>query len=81
MNGKTVDRASYRLRRGDVISVATKSRALAQSALESGAGMVSDWIAVDKEGLKATMTSFPDESFLPFPLEPRLIIEHYSRAM
>ena len=31
VNGRTVDRPSYRLRRGDVISVATKSRALAQS--------------------------------------------------
>jgi small subunit ribosomal protein S4 len=81
VNGKTVDRPSYRLRRGDVVSVAAKSRALAQSALESGAGMVSGWITVDREGLKATMASFPDETFLPFPLEPRLIIEHYSRAM
>lgn len=81
VNGKSVDRASYRLRRGDVISVATKSRALAQSALDSGSGMASDWINVDREGLKATMASFPDDSFLPFPLEPRLIIEHYSRAM
>ncbi len=43
--------------------------------------MLSDWIAVDKEGLKATLTSFPDAAFLPFQLEPRLIIEHYSRAM
>ena len=81
VNGRTVDRPSYRLKRGDVISVAAKSRALAQGALETGAGMASDWINVDKEGLKATMTSFPDETFLPFPLEPRLIIEHYSRAM
>jgi small subunit ribosomal protein S4 len=81
VNGKAVDRPSYRLKRGDVISVATKSRALAQAALESGAGMLSDWIHVDKEGLKATMASFPDETFLPFALEPRLIIEHYSRAM
>ena len=43
--------------------------------------MLSDWIHVDKDGLKATMASFPDETFLPFQLEPRLIIEHYSRAM
>jgi small subunit ribosomal protein S4 len=81
VNGRTVDRPSYRLRRGDVVSVASKSRALAQGSLESGAGMASDWITVDREGLKATMASFPDEAFLPFPLEPRLIIEHYSRAM
>src|SRR4029450_10805583 len=38
VNGKTVDRPSYRLRRGDFVTVATKSRALAQGALESGAG-------------------------------------------
>jgi small subunit ribosomal protein S4 len=81
VNGRTVDRPSFRLKRGDVISIAPASRALAQRSLDSGGGMVSDWIDVDKEGLKATMTSLPDESFLPFPLEPRLIIEHYSRAM
>jgi small subunit ribosomal protein S4 len=81
VNGRTVDRPSFRLKRGDIISVAPASRALAQRALESGAGMVSDWIHVDKDGLKATLASLPDESFLPFPLEPRLIIEHYSRAM
>jgi small subunit ribosomal protein S4 len=81
VNGRSVDRPSYRLKRGDVVTVAPASRALAQRSLESGAGMVSDWIQVDKEGMKATLASLPDESFLPFPLEPRLIIEHYSRAM
>jgi hypothetical protein len=27
------------------------------------------------------VVTFPDEHFRPFELEPRLIIEHYSRAL
>lgn len=81
VNGRSVDRPAYRLKRGDVISVCPASKALAQRALDSGAGMQSDWIDVDKAELRATLVSLPHDAFVPFPLEPRLIIEHYSRAM
>jgi small subunit ribosomal protein S4 len=81
VNGRIVDRASYRVRRGDAVAVAPASKALAVRALESGAGMESPWLLVDKEALTIQVASYPDESFVPFPLEPRLIVEHYSRAM
>lgn len=81
VNGRSVDRASYRVRRGDAITICPASKALAQRALESGAGMESPWLLVDKEALTIQVASYPDESFVPFPLEPRLIVEHYSRAM
>lgn len=81
VNGRIVDRASYRVRRGDIITIAPASKALAQRALESGAGMESPWLLVDKAALTIQVASYPDESFVPFPLEPRLIVEHYSRAM
>jgi small subunit ribosomal protein S4 len=81
VNGRSVDRPSYRVRRGDVVMMCPSSRALAQRALESGAGLETSWIEVDKAAFRLTVVSLPDDTFLPFALEPRLIIEHYSRAM
>jgi small subunit ribosomal protein S4 len=81
VNGRKVDRASYRVNRGDVISVREGSKALATRGLETGGGLDSPWLLVDKSALTIQVTSFPDETFLPFELEPRLIVEHYSRAM
>jgi small subunit ribosomal protein S4 len=81
VNDRKVDRASFRVKRGDVVTVKTASRPIAQRALESSSGIVTDWLHVEKEAFRVTIASFPDENFLPFPLETRLIIEHYSRAM
>jgi small subunit ribosomal protein S4 len=81
VNGRKVDRASYRVNRGDIITVREGSRALATRGLESGGGLDSPWLFVDKTALSIAVSSFPDETFVPFELEPRLIVEHYSRAM
>lgn len=81
VNGRCVDRASFRVRRGDVVTIAPASKQLAQRALESGAGMESPWLTIDKTALTVQVAAYPDDTFLPFPLEPRLIVEHYSRAM
>ena len=81
VNGKKVDRASYRVTRGDTISVREGSKALATRGLESGGGLESPWLFIDKAALTIQISSYPDETFTPFELEPRLIVEHYSRAM
>jgi small subunit ribosomal protein S4 len=81
VNGKKVDRPSFRVNRGDTVAVRVASQPLANRALEAGGGMDSPWLLVDKGALTIQITSFPDESFTPFELEPRLIVEHYSRAM
>jgi small subunit ribosomal protein S4 len=81
VNGRAVDRPSFRVRRGDIVTIVPASRALAQRAVESGAGLDSPWLLIDKAAFTVQVASYPDESFLPFPLEPRLIVEHYSRAM
>jgi small subunit ribosomal protein S4 len=81
VNGRAVDRPSFRVSRGDVVAIHQGSRVLATRALESGAGLESPWLVVDREALSIQVASYPDESFLPFDLEPRLIVEHYSRAM
>jgi small subunit ribosomal protein S4 len=81
VNGRKVDRPSFRVSRGDTVAVRTTSHALATRALESGGGLESPWLFVDKSALTIQISSYPDETFTPFELEPRLIVEHYSRAM
>jgi small subunit ribosomal protein S4 len=81
VNGRRETIPSRRLVRGDVISIRPQSRQIAERALESGAGAQSPWLDIDKDALVAKMTGYPDESFLPFELSPRLIIEHYSRVL
>lgn len=81
LNGRTCDRPGVRLQRGDVITIRPASRPLVQRAIESGAGQQSPWLDVQRDEGTVRVTTFPDETFLPFDLEPRLIIEHYSRAM
>lgn len=81
VNDRKVNRPSYRVARGNRIAIRPGSRALAEQALASGAGLESPWLAIDRDALTITIASFPDESFLPFDLQVRLIVEHYSRAM
>lgn len=81
VNGRKVDRPSFRVTRGDVVSVRPSSRELALGALASGTGLETPWLAIDKEAPAITVASYPDEAFVPFEIEPRLIVEHYSRAL
>lgn len=81
VNGRRETIPSRRLVRGDIVTVREKSRAIAVRSLESGAGMQSPWLDVDRDGLAVKLTSYPDADFLPFELSPRLVIEHYSRVL
>jgi small subunit ribosomal protein S4 len=81
VNGRKVDRPSFRVTRGDVVSVRPSSRELVLGALAAGTGLDTPWLSIDKEAPAITVASYPDESFVPFEIEPRLIVEHYSRAM
>ena len=39
------------------------------------------WLAVDKDARQARVTSLPDETSIPFPIEVQLIIEYYSQRL
>ncbi len=81
INGRRETIPSRRLQYGDEITVREQSRHLPLAALESGAGMESPWLAIDKAALTVKVASYPDPTFRPFELEPRLIVEHYSRVL
>jgi small subunit ribosomal protein S4 len=79
VNGRRVDIASFQITRGDVVSLQERSRDLGTRALESGSGMDSPWLDVDRNSASVVVRSFPDEDFRPFSVEMRLVVEYYSR--
>ncbi|WP_437640094.1 30S ribosomal protein S4 [Sorangium sp. So ce854] len=83
IDGKRVDIPSYRVRAGETVSVREQRRdhrtvveGLARADLEAPA-----WLAVDKDARQARVTSLPDETSIPFPIEVQLIIEYYSQRL
>ncbi len=81
VNGKRETIPSRLLSRGDVITIREKSAHIVQAALSTSSGLESPWLDIDRTGLRITVTTYPDPGFLPFDVQPHLIIEHYSRVL
>lgn len=82
VNGRKVSVASFAVRVNDVIEVKDhpKSKTLAQKNLEgSTARVVPDWIAVDREGLKATLLRVPSRDEINPIANEQMVVEFYSR--
>jgi small subunit ribosomal protein S4 len=82
VNGRRVNIPSYRVKPGDGIEVAEKSRKMLriQEALETvDRRGVPQWLEVDKKGLKGTVKSPPNREDLTMPIQEQLIVELYSK--
>ncbi len=84
VNGRKVDRPSFHVKQGHVISVKNHSRSFVQQCAESTEEVgfrVPDWLSVDKEKLQATILHLPefDEVLLPFEADYGKIVEFYTR--
>ena len=82
VNGRRVDLPSYRVRPGDEIAVAEKSRnlELIRQNLEAMRGRkVGPWLSLDVEGMKGKFLRLPDREDLALPVNEQLVIEFYSR--
>ena len=82
VNGRRVARPSYRVRPGDEIAVAEKSRnlELIRQNLEAMKGRkVGPWLSLDVEGMKGKFLRLPDREDLALPVNEQLVIEFYSR--
>lgn len=82
VNGCRVDLPSYRVRPGDEIAVAEKSRnlELIRQNLEAMKGRkVGPWLSLDVEGMKGKFLRLPDREDLALPVNEQLVIEFYSR--
>ncbi|WP_394843326.1 30S ribosomal protein S4 [Pendulispora brunnea] len=83
VNGKRVDIASYRIQKGDVVTVRDRKKihAAVEQAFPVADGFQTPWIDVDRTKRQATISSLPDEGAVLFPLRVQLVVEFYSQKM
>ena len=82
VNGKRVDIPSFRVRPGDLVSVAPKSKELLviKSALVSNEGVqVPAWLEVDIEKLQGSVLALPERDQIDLDIREQLIVELYSK--
>ncbi|GHF98808.1 30S ribosomal protein S4 [Deinococcus piscis] len=82
VNGKKVDIASYRVKIGDEITVADKSRSMGfvQENMEAmKRRRPSPWLEVNAETFTGTFNRLPAREDLALPINENFIIEYYSR--
>ena len=80
VNGSKVDRPSYQIKPGDVITVRGKdsSNKLARENMESLAGhMVPGWMEVNPAELTTKVVAQPTSDQIPFDVNTNLIVEFY----
>jgi small subunit ribosomal protein S4 len=82
VNGRKVSTPSYQVKAGDVIEVkpTAVSQQLVTRSLESAQiRPVPDWIAFQRDALRAQVTRLPTTEDIQPIVEPQLIVEFYSR--
>ena len=82
VNGRIVNIPSYIVRSGDVIEVREKSKNIQRfkDIAEVTAGRLTpEWVDVDKEALKGTVSQLPKREQIDVPVNEMLIVELYAK--
>lgn len=82
VNGKIINIPSYLIKAGDVVEVKENSKAAQRfkDIQEVTAGRLTpEWVDVDKEALKGTVSSLPRREQIDVPVNEMLIVELYSK--
>ncbi len=81
VNGTTVNKPSFMLRQGDVITVRPKKnlQEVYRSMAEEFTGEPLDWVSFDKETLRATVQNLPGPSDISLPVDVNTVVEFLSR--
>ena len=82
VNGKCVNLPSYQVKAGDVIEVKEDSKTAQRfkDIMEvTAARLTPEWIDVDKEALKGTISALPRREQIDVPVDEMLIVELYSK--
>ena len=80
VNGKCINLPSYRVKAGDVVEVKESSKSIQRfkDIMEVTAGRLTpEWIDVDKEALKGTVSALPRREQIDVPVDEMLIVELY----
>jgi small subunit ribosomal protein S4 len=81
VNGKRVTIPSYRVRKGDVVSLREKSRNLivVRHNLDTLDRQVPAWLEVGGDGFQLTVRDLPLREHIDVPVRESLIVELYSK--
>ena len=82
VNGRCINLPSYRVKAGDVVEVKESSKSIQRfkDIMEVTAGRLTpEWVDVDKEALKGTVSALPRREQIDVPVDEMLIVELYSK--
>jgi len=81
VNGKRVTIPSYRLRKGDVVSLKEKSRSMivVRHNMDTLDRQVPQWLEGGSEGFEVTVRDLPLREHIDVPVRESLIVELYSK--
>jgi len=81
VNGKRVTIPSYKVRRGDVISLKEKSRTMIviRHNMDTIDRQVPGWLETGAEGFEVTVRDLPQREHIDVPVREQLIVELYSK--
>ena len=82
VNGKVINIPSYLIKAGDVIEVKESSKSMQRfkDILEvTGARTTPEWMDVDKQNLKGTISVLPKREQIDVPVDEMQIVELYSK--
>ena len=82
VNGRCINLPSYRVKAGDVVEVKESSKSIQRfkDIMEVTAGRLTpEWVDVDKEALKGTVSPLPRREQIDVPVDEMLIVELYSK--
>ena len=82
VNGKCINIPSYQVSAGDVIEVREKSKTMQRfkdiAAVTAGR-LTPEWVDVDKENFKGTVSTLPKRDQIDVPVNEMQIVELYSK--
>ncbi|MCI2048667.1 MAG: 30S ribosomal protein S4 [Lachnospiraceae bacterium] len=82
VNGKRINLPSYIVKPGDVVEIREKSRSMQRfkDIMEvTGGRLTPEWLDVDKENLKGTVSALPRREQIDVPVDEMQIVELYSK--
>ena len=82
VNGQSISIPSYLIKAGDVIEVRAKSKTMQgfkDIAEATAARLTPEWVDVDKENMKGTISALPKRDQIDVPVDEALIVELYSK--
>ena len=79
VNGKKVDRPSFRLKPGDVVSLAEKSKEMVAFTGPLEVARPPAYLELDREKRSIRVREVPEREQIPIQCETSLVIEYYSR--